>query len=135
MVSDEFDTFYIVGVGLSWNIWDWNQTKRKKQVTLINKNLITTQKASYDKQIMVSIHNELANIATMQSTIISDKEIIELREEVTNSARSKLENGVITSTEYITELSAETQAKINYETHKLQLLQSKVNYLYLKGEI
>lgn len=135
MVSDEFDTFYIVGVGLSWNIWDWNQTKRKKQVTLINKNLITTQKESYDKQIMVSIHNELANIATMQSTIISDKEIIELREEVTNSARSKLENGVITSTEYITELSAETQAKINYETHKLQLLQSKVNYLYLKGEI
>ncbi len=135
MVSSEFDSFYIVGVGLTWNIWDWNQTKRKKQVALINKDLITTQKETFNKQIMVSVHNELANIATMQSTLISDKEIIKLREEVTESARAKLENGIITSTEYITELNAETQAKLNYETHKLQLVQSKVNYLYLKGEI
>ena len=135
MVNDEFDSFYIVGVGLSWNIWDWNQTKRKKQVALINKGLINTQKETFDKQIMISVHNELAKIATIQSTILSDKEIISLREEVTKSARSKLENGAITSTDYITELSAETQAKINYETHKIQLIQSKVNYLYLKGGI
>ncbi|PLX24052.1 MAG: hypothetical protein C0597_00305 [Marinilabiliales bacterium] len=128
MVNDEFDSFYIIGVGLSWNIWDWNQTKRKKQVALINKGLINTQKETFDKQIMISVHNELAKIASMQSTILSDKEIISLREEVTKSARSKLENGAITSTDYVTELSAETQAKINYETHKIQLIQSKVNF-------
>lgn len=135
MAGNEFDSFYLVGLGLSWNIWDWNQTKRKKQLALVSKRMINTRKESFNKQMEVSIHNVQALIATMQSTIITDEEIIELREEVTSSAKSKLKNGVITSTDYVSELYSETKAKLNYETHKIQLLQAKVNYLYLKGEI
>jgi len=135
MTNTEFDSFYMVGVGLSWNFWDWNQTKRKKEITLLNKDFINTQRKTFDKHLAVALDNELANIATLQSALVSDIEIIKLREEVTKSARSKLDNGVITSTDYITELNAETQAKISYETHKIQMIQSKVNYLYIKGEL
>ena len=135
MLNDEFDSFYYVGIGLSWKFWDWNQNRRQRDILSLNKNLVQNKLDGFNKQLQVALNNEIANIENHQSALISDQEIIKLREEITKSAFAKLENGVITSTQYITELSAETQAKINYETHKIQLIQSKVNYLYIIGEI
>jgi len=135
MLNDEFDSFYYVGVGLSWKFWDWKQNQRQREIMYLNKNLIESKRESFNKQLTIALDNEIANIENYQTALNSDIEIIKLREEITKSAFSKLENGVITSTQYITELSAETQAKINYETHKIQLIQSKTNYLYIIGEI
>jgi len=135
MINDEFDSYYFVGVGLKWNFWDWNKTKRQKQIISLNKNIITSQQNTFNKQINVALKNEKTKIDIYSEAIKSDKEIIKLREEVTESARSKLDNGVITSSDYISELTRETQAKLKYETHKLKLVKSKVNYLYIKGEI
>ena len=135
MMNDEFDSYYIVGVGVSWKFWDWNKTKREKQIFTLNKELVNTQENSFTTQLNMVLKNEKAKIDIYKDAIESDKEIIALREEVTQSAESKLDNGVITSTEYITEKSKETQAKLNFETHKIQLMQAKVNYLYYKGEI
>lgn len=135
MMRDEFDSFYVVGVGVSWKFWDWNKTKREKQIISLNQDLLSTQKSTFTTQVDMGLKNEKAKIQSFQEAIESDIEIIELREEVSESARSKLDNGVITSTDYITEVSKETQAKLSYETHKIQLIQAKVNYLYMKGEI
>jgi outer membrane protein TolC len=135
MTSTEFDSYYYVGVGVKWKFWDWSKTKREKQVLSLNKELISTQENSFNTQMSVALKNEKSKIKIYEDAIQSDQEIIKLREEVSESARARLDNGVITSTDYITELSKETQAKINYETHKIQLVQSKVNYLYIKGEL
>jgi len=135
MTSTDFDSYYYVGVGVKWKFWDWSKTKRQKQVLSLNKELISTQESSFNTQMEVALKNEKSKIQIFEEAIESDQEIIKLREEVSESARSRLDNGVITSTDYITELGKETQAKINYETHKIQLVQSKVSYLYIKGEL
>ncbi|MFO7829385.1 MAG: TolC family protein [Bacteroidales bacterium] len=135
MLNDEFDTYYYLGLGVSWKFWDWNQNKRQREIFTLNKDIIQAKEESFNKQLEVALNNEKSNIRNYKDAVKSDLEIIELREEVTKSARSKLDNGVITSTEFVTELNAETQAKINYETHKIKLVQSIVNYLYIKGEI
>jgi outer membrane protein TolC len=135
MVSDQFDSYYYVGVGFKWSFWDWNKTNREKQIISLNKDIISTQENTFNKQINIALKNEKSKIEIYEKAVKSDQEIIKLREDITESARSKLDHGVITSTDYITELSKETQAKISFETHKIQLIQSKVNYLYIKGEI
>lgn len=135
MVSDEFDSYYYVGLGLKWNFWDWNKTKREKQIVALNKNLITSQENTFTKQLNIALQNEKSRMKSLEESIITDLEIIKLREEVTESARVKLANGTITSSDYISELTAETKAKLNYETNKIKLVQSKVNYLYIKGKI
>jgi len=135
MLNNEFDTYYYLGLGVRWKFWDWNQNKRQRGIFALNKEIIQTKEESFNKQLQVALNNEKSNIRNYKDAVKSDLEIIELREEVTNSARSKLDNGVITSTEFMTELNAETQAKINYETHKIKRVQSIVNYLYIKGEI
>ena len=77
----------------------------------------------------------MANIIKYEEAVGRDKEILQLREEITGASVSKLENGVITSTEYITELNAETQARIQLDLHRIQLEQARISFLTSKGII
>ena len=35
--NDSFDTYYIVGAGIKWNIFDWNKAKNEKHVISFNR--------------------------------------------------------------------------------------------------
>ena len=49
--------------------------------------------------------------------------------------QSKLANGTITATEYMTELNKESMARIRLATHQVQLMQSMANYLTIQGNL
>lgn len=135
MFKTTFDSFYIVGAKLTWNVWDWKQTSRDVQILNLQKDIINTQKETFEKNINVSIQNELANIDKIQELMKMDAELISLRESITKRSASQMQNGVITTTEYISDLNNESMAKLNLFTHKLQLLLAKLNYLTIKGNI
>jgi phage-related protein len=48
---------------------------------------------------------------------------------------SELKHGIITATEYLTELTAETSASLNMELHKIQLINAKYEYLAAAGKL
>jgi hypothetical protein len=50
------------------------------------------------------------------------------------AAASQLENGAITSTEYLTELNAENTAELNLVLHKVQQAIAKAQYNILTGK-
>ncbi|RLD58535.1 MAG: TolC family protein [Bacteroidetes bacterium] len=133
MLSDDFDTYYIFGAKVSWNIWDWKNTGRQKDELSIQKNIINTQKQTFDNNINIVLDKEKCEIEKFEDLIETDKEIIKLRTKILKRSASKLENGVITSSDYLVDLNAETQSKINLKTHKIRLVQSKINYLTIKG--
>ncbi len=132
-LNDEFDSFYIVGAKLTWNIWDWNKTNTDKKILLLKQDIIQTQKESFEKNINIALESELATIEKYQKLIEKDIEIIELRESITKSYSSKLENGLIIPSDYLKVLNDETEAKINMQFHKILLSKSKINYQTIKG--
>mgnify|MGYP006279149221 CR=1 FL=1 len=135
MLNDEFDTFYIVGAKLSWNIWDWNQNKRKRQLARLQKNMVDVRENAFNKNLDIHLEKIKADISKYEKTLQKDEQIIGLRQEVIRSSRSKLENGVITSADYITDLNQLTKAKITHERHKIELLKAKLNHLFTIGKI
>ena len=135
MLNDEFDPFYIVGAKLSWNIWDWNRTKRKRQLARLQKEKIDVKESAFNQKVDIQLEKIEADISKLEKTLQRDKEIIGLRQEVIRSSRSKLENGVITSADYITDLNRLTKAKITHERHNIELLKAKLNHLFTIGKI
>lgn len=133
MLKSEFDTYWMVGAKFSWNIWNWQQLRKDKNVLDLQKDIIVTQQQTFNKNLALSLENQAAQVRKYQVLLDKDNEIIELRNKVTRSASSQLENGVITSSDYITELNNETQARLNRENHLIQLLKAKADYLTLKG--
>lgn len=135
MLSDDFDSWYLIGAGLKWDLWDWNQNKRKRQIMEVRQSLIQTRKNHFKEQVHIALQKQLEQINNYRELIKTDHKIIKAREKVTQSARSQLNNGVINATEYINELNTEKKAKISLETHKIQLMKAKIQYLILNGEM
>jgi len=135
MLSNDFDFFYIVGAKMSWNISGFYQSGREKRIIDIQKNILNTQKETFDKNLKIASQKDAADITKYKQLISKDDEIIKLRQNITKTASAQLENGVITATEYVTELNAEMLAKLNLELHKIQMKIAETNYLTSMGKL
>ncbi len=133
--KDELRGFYMLGAGLHWTIWDWSKTERTRQDLTLQQEIIRSRKNAYDRNLDIQLEENLAEISKYEEAVRRDEEIVNLRREITGAAASQLENGVITLTDYITQLNAETEARTMLETHRIQYVQSQINYLTTKGII
>lgn len=133
--KNEFDTYYVVGAAINWTIFNWNTTKRTKEALQAQQNIVDAKEEHFKRQIRIALKNAQAEIDQIKALLSSDEKLIELREKIIKTAASKLNNGAISSTEFLTELNAERSARINYEMHKIQWVQAQINYLTISGQI
>jgi outer membrane protein TolC len=134
MLDNSFQTYYMTGLKLNWNIFDWNAAKKERKSLQINKEFVDNQQELFTLNTNIELNQQLSEIKKISSFIESDKTIIELRKKILKSANSQLKNGVITSSAYITELTNLYEAENNLNTHKIQLLLAKANFKTTKGE-
>jgi outer membrane protein TolC len=133
MLDNSFKPYYMVGLNLTWNPVNWNSDNNEKQIYQINQKIVDSQKETFDKNVKVSLEKYKSDIEKYEDLIKKDEQLISLRENIVAVTYSQLQNGTITSTVYLTELNNKTQSQLMLETHKVQLLQAKINYLTTKG--
>ena len=131
--NDKFDTYYIVGAGIRWNIFDWNRAKNEKQVISIQQGIIENRKSDLSDNLKRQLEAKMSEIRSLRELVETDSELIELRKRITASAESQYENGIITATEYMNELNAEKSAAINIEIHRINLVLAGIEYLNISG--
>jgi outer membrane protein TolC len=134
MLSNEFEPYYMIGVGVSWRVLDWQNASRSKKMNSLQREVIGTLQSDFEQKQKMQLADASSQIANLKQLIASDEEILGLRKKITVRAASELENGVVTSTDYLTDLNSETVGLINYETHKIQLVQATVNYNNILGK-
>jgi outer membrane protein TolC len=135
MLSDEFDSYYMVGLSLSWNIWDWKKVNKERQVYKVQENIIDANQLAFNQNLDVNLKRANSEIEKLEKAIARDNQLIELQDRILKSFSSQLDHGVITSTDYITQLNAVTQAKINMKTQEIQLVQAKINLKTIQGNL
>ncbi|MFM2367985.1 MAG: hypothetical protein RL619_281 [Bacteroidota bacterium] len=133
MLNNSFQTFYIVGLKANWNVFDWNKSKIEKQALSISENIITTEKETFLLNNNLQQQEMENEIKKLEEIIKTDAEIIHLREYVVKSSDAQLRNGIITSSEYLVELTNLYEAKNNQKSHEIQLALAKANYEVNKG--
>jgi outer membrane protein TolC len=134
MLKNTFDPYYLVGLGLSWNILDWKQTGRSREILDVQKQMIGTQRATFDQNLSIALFRAGEAINKAEQLLKIDEELVALRENIAKHSASQLENGTITSADYIVDLNAVTQANINKKSHKVQLYQAVASYNTLAGK-
>lgn len=133
MLNNSFETFYMAGVRLNWTLFDWNKTKKEKEALEISKQLIETEKETFEVNLNSQLQEVNLEMERIEQQIVSDAEIIQLREKIVRSAEAQMKNGVITSSDYLSEVTQLFETKINEQTHKVQLELAKANYQIIKG--
>jgi len=134
-LSSDVAPMVMMGAKLTWNPWNWNANKNEKKIYNIQGDIIKNQQDAFDKNLRVTTQKNLTDITKLTDLLAMDQELIDLREGITKTASAQLTNGVITSSDYILRVNDETQARMGLEIHKIQLIKSKINYLYNIGKL
>lgn len=133
MLNNEFDTYYLVGLGFNWNVLDWKNTSQQQQVLKLQQEIVQTKQENFVRNIDLATDQQNKQINQLTQLLKSDQELIHIRERITKTSASKLENGAITTADYIQDLNAETTAKLMLETHKIQLQEARIKLGNIRG--
>ena len=131
---DQFDTYYVLGASIKWNIFDWNETKNEKQMISFQQGILENRKSDLTDNLNRILEAKNAEIVNLKNMLESDTVLIDIRKRITASAESQYKNGNITATELLNEMNSERQALINYELHKINLAMAKIEYLNISGK-
>ena len=134
MLDNSFQGFYIVGIKLNWNVFDWNSKNKERESLAINKDIIDTESETFKLNTNIELNKQQKEIEKIEGIIVSDEAIIKLRKEVLQTADSQLKNGVITASAYITELTNLYEDENTLVRHQIQLQLAKANYNIIKGQ-
>ncbi len=135
MLNNNFDTYYLVGIKLHWNIWDWNKIKNEKKILEIQNNILSVKKNVINQNMRAQLQKQKASIEKFQRLINTDNEIIALQQSVVDKTESQLKNGTIIPTNYILELNKLTKLKLEQKAHILQLIFAQYQYITLTGNL
>ncbi len=133
MLDNSFQGFYIVGLKANWNILDWGKNKKDISALDIAKEIVLTEKETFELNNKIELQQVDNDIKKIQELLESDHEIIETREKIVQSANAQMKNGVITTSEYLTEFTNLFEAKNALKAHEVQLSLAKSNYEIIRG--
>lgn len=133
LLENSFNTYYLGGIRFTWGLGGFYNQKRDQQINTLNHQKLEVQRETFlfnTRQALTQGQNE---IQKLQKLLDVDNEIIALRKQVKQTAQAQLDNGVITSNDYLRELNAEDQAVQNKLLHETQLLMAIYNFQYNSG--
>jgi len=126
MLKNEADYWLLAGAGASWTIFDWNQSKRKREQLTVQQQMIDHSREQFVQQLNTEKQQYLSAIDQYKEALQKDEEIIQLRKKITADYSSQLKQGTVTSSAYVEELFKEQAALITREIHAIKLNQSQI---------
>ncbi len=131
--KNQFEPNYMIGVRLTWNIWDWHEARRQRSLLSIQKKIINTKQETFLQNVHIGMRRERAQISKYRALMNQDTRIITLRKQVEEQSASRLRNGTITPGDYLEDLNRVYQARLSREQHRLQWTYAVINYMTQTG--
>lgn len=132
-LSTNLSGYYLTGLRLSWNIGGLYTYKKDQLINKNNQEMVATQRNTFLFNTTLTLRQQNADIARYRQLIQSDNDIVGLRESVKQTSAVQLENGVITTNDYLNDINAEAQARQDRVLHEIQLLVSQYNHKTTSG--
>jgi outer membrane protein TolC len=133
IIDNSWQPMGLIGIGLRWNIWDWKAASNEKKILTIQQQNLEYSLNRQKLKLYSDLKQQEEEIKRLELVMKEDDLIISLRNEVLAIKSAQLENGIITSSDYINELNHRSTAELNRSIHALELLQAKINYNIISG--
>jgi len=119
-LNNEFQFYYIAGVKAQWNLTPFYTTKKEKSIVELQQSMVQIQEDQYKMANDVQITGLREDLKKLDDILAKDQELIDLRTKIKRATEAQLEQGVITSADYIRELNAEENARQMKGLHETQ---------------
>ncbi len=132
-LNNDFHRYYIVGLQLNWSLFGGINGGRKAQALKVQQQKIAQNRKAFTRHLHASLDRISQNISAIRENIKRDRKIVAMRTKIEKQSAGQLKNGVITATEYVTQLRRTNQAKLSLFISKVQLSQAQTNYVTTLG--
>jgi len=129
----DFSGFYNAGVRLSWKFIDWKAASYDRQALQIRKDMLNAARENIERNIETKLVNIREDYEMHRNLAERDREIIAVREKIRDLSALRLDEGVISSTEFLEDVNAEKTAKLAYEARRIQMLKTAYDYILESG--
>ena len=120
-----FQPFGLIGIRALWTPLDWGNRQREHQVLALQAQSISAQRLAFDQRLAASTAKDRADIGKAQALLGQDDAIIALQDDIVRRAEAQVQNGVMTTTDYLAQLNLLTQSRLTRKTHEIQALQAQ----------
>jgi len=120
-----FEPFAIFGVRALWTPIDWGNRDRDRQVLTLQALNIDAQRQAFDQRLEAVTRKDRADREKALAQLAQDDAIIALQEDIVRRAEAQVQNGVMTTTDYLAQLNLLTQVRLTRKTHEIQAFQAQ----------
>lgn len=124
---------YVGGLSLSWNTSNLYKTSNNRQLDKIQMAKINNQQEVFTFNNNLQLKQTNSEIEKQKAIVSKDKEIILLKEKITQSYQLKYKNGLASMTDLINCFYKESEARNEQSLHQVQLLLAVYNYKTVSG--
>ncbi len=122
MFDNKFRPYLIGGVKLSWNFGNLYTLSNDKKKINLQQAMLESNRETFLHNINMVIPQQQIEIEKYRKTMEDDDEIIQLRKVIRKAAEAKVENGTMTVSDMLREVTAEEAAKQAKVLHEIQYL-------------
>ena len=123
----------LVGAGFSWKLLDWDKTRLQKETFQLQATQLQNARETFEFNLSQGEAQYRAEVDRINAQIIRDEKIATLQAEILEQMAVQLDEGVITSADYVNQLNAELRSRQNKAVHQVQLLQTQLNFWNNRG--
>ena len=129
------EPFAIVGLRATWTPVNWGNRNRSAAVLDLQIKNVDAQRQAFDQRLEAGAAKDFWDLNVKYRELLKqDGAIVALQEDIVRRADAQVKNGVMTATDYLTQINLLTQARLAQKTHELQLAHARERLVAKLGE-
>ena len=131
--QSEFESYALGGVRLQWHAWTWGSGAREREALALQQQIVAADEAAFARSLTTATEGDETAIDRLQRALATDERIIMLREQVDRATQIRLQEGVVTASEYLDRNAELLQARFARAGHEVELAQASAHLLTTLG--
>ncbi|MFK7770813.1 MAG: TolC family protein [Saprospiraceae bacterium] len=132
-LSNKIAPYGILGIQMNWQITDWNKSQVDKDILSLQSQQLIHAEETFNFNLDSKKAQYQSDVNRLLYQIQQDEKIANLQAEILKQLAAQLDEGVITSSEYITQVNAELLSRQNLLIHQTELSKVQVEFWSERG--
>ena len=134
MLKDDFSAYCIGGIRLSWNLGSFYTRKNRLHLLESGRNAVQVQRETFLFNTALNQTGKNNEIEKYRELLKTDDEIIALRNSVKRASEAKVENGVLSATDLMRDVTGEQWARQEKILHEIEMIQAIYHLKWVMGD-
>ena len=131
--SEEAHSYYRVGIYLNWQLWDWHSRKHARNLHQKQAETLENNYSVQKQAIELSLIEKDNQIERLQENLIIQSERKALLSQITVSYAHKLEEGIISTEDYLQQFNKHKEIELQQSASELEISFQRILKIFIMG--